>query len=286
MTTEPADTGVTPASDRVRQALADLARTGSVPVLTPVATAALAVARRPDPEPADIVDIIETDVGLAARLLRLANSYAYLRRNPARTIRDAVLTVGVQETCNLVVSASAQGLYRTAGPQAPRLWEHAVAVGIATREVVRMTHQMEPDVAFLPGLFHDIGRILFRALNPIAAARFDAPSATGCAGEAILLEQELFGFDHADAGAMLVEQWGLTAAQSTAIRCHHHAPTTATSLGASIGAAEMLMASIQSETSDTPALPTALRLSNDSIHTLIRRIRARMEQQLALLGES
>ena len=282
----PAAAHLTPASDRVRQALTDLARTGSVPVLTPVATAALDIARRRDPDPLEMVDIIETDVGLAARILRLANSYAYLRRTPARTIREAVLTVGIQETCNLVVSASAQGLHRSAGPHAPLLWEHAVAVGIATREVVRMTRQMEPDVAFLPGLFHDIGRILFRAVHPVAAARVDALFSRGCTDDAIRLEHELFGFDHAEAGASLVEHWGLTSDQSTAIRWHHHPSPSSSGLGASIVAAETLVASIQTGTPATLALPATLGLPNDSIHTLTRRIRDRMEEQQALLGES
>src|SRR5207245_9119304 len=52
-------------------------------------------------------------------------------------------------------------LHRDPGGHAQRLWHHALAVAIATEELARATRRIEPSLAFLPGLFHDVGRIAF-----------------------------------------------------------------------------------------------------------------------------
>jgi HD-like signal output (HDOD) protein len=266
--------------------LANLARTGSVPALTPVAIAALKVAREPDPDPAEMCRIVETDVGLAARVLRLSNSYAYVRRTPARSVREAVLTVGVQGTCNLVVAACGQGLYRAAGRNVPALWRHSVQVGIATRELARMTRQMEPDLAFLPGLFHDIGRIVFLAVDPVATATVDARCVLGADYDATLLEQELFGVDHAQVGTMLAENWGLAPDQCAMIRWHHHEAAGPSSSRALINAAEALVHSIRPRADAAAAARAAIALlghSDEEVATLASRVLALIEEQQALL---
>jgi HD-like signal output (HDOD) protein len=274
-----------PARDRVYRVLTDLARTGSVPALTPVAIAALKVAREPDPDPAEMCRIVETDVGLAARVLRLSNSYAYIRRTPAQTVREAVLTVGVQGTCNLVVAVCGQGLYRAAGRNVPTSWQHAVQVGIATRELARMTRQMEPDLAFLPGLFHDIGWIVFLAVDPVVTATIDARYVLG-ADYDTTLEQELFGFDHAQVGTMLAENWGLAPDQCAMIRWHHHGAASPNGSGVLINAAEALVHSIQPGADATAAARAAIALlghSDEEVATLASRVLALIEEQQALL---
>ena len=89
----------------VRTTLINLSRTGELPALPQAASAALALARQPDADSEELCDLIATDVGLAARILRIANSAAYIRRAPARTIRDAVLALGMRKTCDVLVAA-------------------------------------------------------------------------------------------------------------------------------------------------------------------------------------
>jgi HD-like signal output (HDOD) protein len=203
----------------VRSTLTRLSRTGELPALPATATAALGVARDPDAGIDELCGIIRVDVGLSARILRVANSAAYARRTPAKTLKEAVLTVGLRKTCDLLVAAAARKLFET-GHRAEHLWNHALAAGIAAEELARVTRRVEPATAFLPGLFHDVGRIAFLLADPLAYDVIRGLVHEG-AGSPSDLERSWYGFDHAEAGAILAEDWGLGTDQCEGIRWHH-----------------------------------------------------------------
>lgn len=220
------ETGVTEAAsaprDRnvlrelVRGTLTRLSRTGELPALPPAATAALAIARDPNAGVEGLCQVIRSDVGLSARILRVANSAAYARRIAARTLSEAVLTLGLRKTCDLLVAAGARQLFRQVPGHAERLWNHALVTALLCEEIARETRATEPHFAFLPGLFHDVGRIAF--LLAADDAFHAVADRTGSTADA---ERAWYGFDHAEAGAILVEDWGLAADQVDAIRWHH-----------------------------------------------------------------
>lgn len=204
----------------VRSTLTRLSRTGELPTLSATATAALGVARDPDADIEDLCRVIRTDVGISARILRVANSAAFARRTPAKTLAEAVLTVGLRKTCDLLVAASARRLFEGTSRNAEGLWNHALAVAIAAEELARLTRRAEPAVAFLPGLFHDVGRIAFLLADPISFEVIQNLVAEG-EGQTSDLERGWYGFDHAEAGAILAEDWGLAGEQCDGIRWHH-----------------------------------------------------------------
>ena len=99
---EPGDAGGRPGGSRLREGvrttLTRLSRTGELPTLAPTAVAAMAIARDPEAGVEQLCRVVRSDVGLSARILRVANSAAYARRVPARTLSDAVLTLGLRKT--------------------------------------------------------------------------------------------------------------------------------------------------------------------------------------------
>ncbi len=207
---------------RVRTTLRRLSRTGTLPTLPAAASAALSIARDPDADVQHVCEVIQTDIGLAARIMRAANSAAIGRRTPAKSLRDAVLTVGLRKTCDILVAMCTRQLYAgTDDARAETLWNHALAVGVAAEQLARITRAADPATAFLPGLFHDIGRIAFLLADPTAAEVIDRLADTGD-GVKIALEREWYDFDHAEAGAILAEDWGLALEQCRAIRTHHN----------------------------------------------------------------
>jgi len=204
----------------VSATLERLSRTGALPALPQAAAAALGVARDPEASAETLCRIIRTDVGLSARVLRAANSVAYARRTPATTLEEAVVTVGLRKSCDILVAASVRRLYGTASRHAETLWNHALAVGIAAEELATVTRRVEPSTSFLPALFHDVGRIAF-LLTDREAFEVIRGLAETAGGDRRGLEQEWFGFDHAAAGSVLTETWGLAPEQCDAIRWHH-----------------------------------------------------------------
>ena len=204
----------------VNGTLAQLSRTGEVPVLPSRATAALALVRDPDADIERLCRIIRTDVGLVARILRAANSIFYGRRSPAKTLQDAVLTLGMRKTCDLLVAAAARQMFRASGPRARDLWNHALAAALGAEELARRTRSVDPAAAFLPGLLHDVGRIAFLLAD---ATSFEVIAGLALSEEetAAALEREWYAFDHAEAGASLAGEWGLAPESCDAIRWHH-----------------------------------------------------------------
>src|SRR5579875_2348993 len=248
--------------------LTQLSRTGEVPVLPSRATAALALVRDPDADTDQLCRIIRTDVGLVARILRAANSVFYGRRAPARTLQDAVLTLGLRKTCDLLVAAAARQLFRASGPRARDLWHHALA--------------------FLPGLFHDVGRIAFLLADPTSydviaslAAAEPEPAAT--------LEREWYAFDHAEAGASLAAEWGLVPESCEAIRWHHRPAEAAEDRGLAllVSAADALAYRAGLGGGPRPPAPTglsALGLSDDEQAACARDLERSFAAHRDLLG--
>ena len=70
----------------VRSTLTRLSQAGVLPALPGAATAALAIVRDPDGDVADLINALQSDVGLTTRVLRAANSPLYGRQR----IREAV----------------------------------------------------------------------------------------------------------------------------------------------------------------------------------------------------
>lgn len=273
----------------VRTTLTNLCRTGELPALPHTATAALALARKPEATAEEVCELIALDVGLAARILRIANSAAYARRVPARTVRDAVVALGLRKTCDVLVAACFRQLCALPGSYAQSLWNHALAVAIATDELARMTRRLEPGAGFLPGLFHDVGRIAFLLADvpSVEVIQGLVDAGTGTRAE---LEREWYGFDHAEAGATLVAEWGLDDEQADAIRWHHdpaHASGGRT-LALLLSAADAIAYSIGCGTGvrgpSSDVLGTDFGLSAADAASCTERVHALFAEHCELLG--
>lgn len=273
---------------RVRSTLARLSQTGALPTLPAAASAALGMARDPDADVDKVCRVIQTDVGLAARVLRVANSAALGRRNPARKLQEAIITIGLRKTCDILVAACAKRLYEGASSRAEELWNHSLAVAVACEELARKTRRVDVGCAFLPGLFHDVGRVAFLLADETAAEVIDGLVAEEPV-EKSYFEREWYGFDHAEAGAILAEDWGLALELCDAIRWHHDPAEAgaARELATLLNAADALAYRIGCGTGVEPptSVGTAqLELTPEDETELIERIQAVWTEQRDLLG--
>jgi len=273
---------------RVRSTLARLSQTGALPSLPAAASAALSLARDPEADVDKLCRVIQTDMGLAARVLRVANSAALGRRNPARKLQEAIITVGLRKTCDIMVAACAKRLFESATARTEELWNHSLAVGVAAEELARATRKVELGCAFLPGLFHDVGRVAFLLADETAAEVIEGLSSNG-AGCNAYFEREWYGFDHAEAGAILAEDWGLALELCDAIRWHHEPNDAgaAIELAKILNAADALAYQIGCGTNLAPppgVTISDLGLSVEDVEALAERVRTVWEEQRDLLA--
>ena len=211
------------AEQRVLEAIEQLA---GFPVLDGTVQRIIAVADDPDTTTADLVSVLEADPTFAANLLRYANSAAMARPIRAKTVRQAVMLVGRKMLRRLALETATYRFFEKApgtGSARGELHVHAIsvaAVASATAEQVRA----HGDGPHLGGLLHDIGRyVLPLAFGDEACDEIAGLAASG--PDRVLLERERFGIDHALAGALLAERWGVGADVVAAIAWHHGGPT-------------------------------------------------------------
>jgi len=189
----------------------------------PQAVRAVSLALQRDELSADrCIALIESDLALAARTLRLANSAFYGAPGRVGSIGDAVRMLGLRTVSGVLTAASMHGLLPAApcpGFDFTRYWRHAVTTALAARALAGAAVQ-DPDQAFLAGLMHDIGQLVLVALQPgSAAAALALARESACTvAEA---EQLVFGYTHAHVGALVAEHWRFPANIVRAIADHH-----------------------------------------------------------------
>ncbi len=187
-----------------------------LPPLPAVAVRAIALARDPNVGTDQLVRVVATDAALAARVVSIARSVRYMRREPPRSLDAAIQTVGFQALRRILIAASARAAYRADDAVAQTLWEHALATALAADELARLAGEPRGGNSFIAGLMHDIGKLVLHLSDSRNFAALDHDDEGR--------EQEIFGVTHDQVGACLAEHWGLEDDVVWAILAHHRAP--------------------------------------------------------------
>ena len=174
---------------------------------------------------AEIASLIEKDPVTAGKVLALANSAFYARSVPILSIRHAVSRLGLNAIRNLVLSVSISGLWNRI-PTAlawstSRFNTHSIATAILSETIASALAPEKMELAFLAGLFHDLGRLIIAVLLSKEEEAFQRLLQTEHDGleEA---EIELLGFSHPELSAAIVASWKLPAAIEAAVRFHEN----------------------------------------------------------------
>ena len=180
-------------------------RLGRLPVLSATVRRVQLIAESEDAGIGDMVAALEADQGLAADLLRYANSAASARPLRARSIRAAVTLVGRKAIAQLALEAATFRFFQRApgngGRSIGHLHLHAAAVAGTAQGIAERTGA-STDVAHLGGLLHDVGKLVMPvAFGDDVLDRIALEHPAGARRAAA--ERELLGVDHAEAGALV-----------------------------------------------------------------------------------
>lgn len=179
------------------------------------------IAASPEAKISEVGALIERDMALTMRLLRVANSSYFGFPRRVECIQEAVMVIGLRHVCDLVaciatapVYVGAQGLVDCGA-----LWLHSCCVAEATRVLSR--HCAGPGApAYVGGLLHDVGIVALAAALPGEYRRaLEHRRQQGLTLEEA--ERDVLGVDHGWAGGMLLEHWALPAALVEMARDHH-----------------------------------------------------------------
>ena len=195
----------------------------NVPPFPPVAVRLLALLASPTVEVKEVAELIASDATFTARLLQCVNSYEFGLTSPVSNIQQAVGLVGLDRTRQVILAhataAYAKGAFRAA--ELRRCWQHTVATAVLSDEIAQCCEAFT-DVAFTAGIMHDIGRLGLLLAHPREYERIIRTAAERCL-DLLDFERDEFGMDHAEAGRILAERWGLPLELGIVAGRHHDA---------------------------------------------------------------
>ena len=157
----------------------------------------------------DVVALLRRDAAIVSRLLRMANSAAYARAEPAASIEEAVAAIGFVEVHRLVGALAADGLADRPlplhGVSAAAFRGNALFVATLMEELGARA-QLDAHACYTTGLLRMIGLpVLARAAEKSAAAI--PPFASSGEVTVAAWERRYWGIDHRSLAARLLEDW-------------------------------------------------------------------------------
>lgn len=172
---------------------------------------------------ADAAKVVETDPGLAAKLLRLVNSPAHGLVREVRSVTQAVAYLGLGQVWSVCVGAGVMeslGSFNSETLPFTDIWSHSLGVAVISRELSRASGGIDPGHAYLAGLLHDVGKVLLGTYVP---SEFDrCVRAAEMAGSPLWqVEQTYLGFTHSAVAQWLLDSWRLPAPVVQAVALHH-----------------------------------------------------------------
>lgn len=184
----------------------------------------LGLARQPELELSDLAGIIARDPGLAARVLRIANSSFYARRRKASNLRDALVVLGVNAAISLALGFSMVRSFsegRGGTERYTRFWSRSLLAAHAAQEMGRRLRMVAPEDAFLAALVQDIGILAMdQALGDDYGSLMPADGRIEH-DALVAAERGRFGADHAEVGVWLLDRWDLPESLQAAVAASH-----------------------------------------------------------------
>ena len=194
---------------------------GDLPTLAPVAVEVLRLADDDLASLEDIADVVGRDPGLAAQMLRVANSAVFGMGGTTTSLARAMSILGLRTVKLLSLSFSVVAQPDLSDPTAVLIWRHTLATSALSRVLATSRDPRVGDEAFIAALLGDLGRL--------ALVEHGAYLDAAHAGHGWLdreAELEVAGCTSDEVTARILEGWGLPAVLADAVR-HRADPSQA-----------------------------------------------------------
>lgn len=209
-----------PSNEEVSQILGNIV----IPPCPRIVVAMVQESRSDDPDLLKLDKLISGDVGLAAAVIKSANSPFYGLNHKVMAVKSALQVLGIRSVTNIVTLLALRNALTVPGqandPFWDQFWDRTNYHAIACARLARQLRFISTDGAFTFGLFNDCG-------IPVLMQRFSDYRETlriaASTGRPLIeLEYERHQATHAIIGSILASSWHLPELVCNAIRDHHH----------------------------------------------------------------
>lgn len=190
-----------------------------LPTMPTIAAQMMEMLSKSDVSAERMAQAISKDAAVAARVLKIANSSFYSMSREVSNITTAVVILGERTLRNLVLAASMRSLNESFGPVEKMLWEDSVVCALGARFLATRFGNVDPEDAFVAGLFRHIGLVVLNN-QEAGAGDFVIAILESDNTDNSHRELELFGATHAQIGAAVLECWKLS--EMLSLTALHH----------------------------------------------------------------
>ena len=171
----------------------------------------------------EIENILRQDPGLSTNVLRLANSAHFGLSQKVGSLKQAVMLLGVKRFEQIAISAcmnksmdkAVEGYDLSPG----ELWLHSIVVATTAEALAKNLKLDDSYDVFTPALLHDMGKLVLGKF-----VKEESKQIEGLISQQLPLdtaENMVFGTDHAEIGALILEKWSFPPGIVNAVRWHH-----------------------------------------------------------------
>jgi len=173
---------------------------------------------------AQVTQVIKSDPGLCADVIRMVNSSAFGSELNISSIPQAIKLLGQKDIRNLLLTQSKMADMTSRYKNKKvliSLWGHSERCAFLVEGLTRKLKLHELiDEAFLAGILHDIGKIALAQIDPSVTKKISK----FCSGKGVqgdMMEHLSIGTSHAAIGASLTKKWNLPEGVTSAVLFHH-----------------------------------------------------------------
>lgn len=193
------------------QDLKSLLSTAQLPALPQSAIRLLQLSKDPDNGPAEFAVPIEADPGLASQVLRFVNSSYFGFSREIATVKHAITLVGIRTIKNFSLWSAVFSLMpnpRCGQLDLKKLWQDSLRRALFARIFGKAVGLRDEEEGFAAALLQDMAiPLLAKELGPDYAELFERRA--GGEHRLSALEEERFGWTHADAATVIADRWNL-----------------------------------------------------------------------------
>jgi HD-like signal output (HDOD) protein len=191
----------------------------NLPVFNPNAMRVQQELVRKEPNMNVIEKLIVRDQTLASEVLKLANSSFYRGLVEVKTVKAAIIRLGMREIGRIVLLAASKTQFRITDKELSqlmkKLWQHSAGNGLAANWLAKKCNFGElGGQAFFAGLLHDIGKLFLVTVIEQAKLRKG-----GKMTSAVLME--VIDTLHTKQGYNLMKLWNMPEEYCLIVRDHH-----------------------------------------------------------------
>jgi HD-like signal output (HDOD) protein len=161
----------------------------------------------------DLVRPIEADPGLVAQVLKFLNSSYFGFQSTISNVKQGIALVGIRVVKNFVLWKAVFSLIpKTKGAEfdVSGLWQDSLRRAMFARFLLMELKKGDPEMAFAGALLQDMAIPMLLKLKPAEYGDLLAKHRASASNVRLsILEEEKFGWNHAQAGGILGRNWKL-----------------------------------------------------------------------------